>query len=296
MKRIRFISCLLVICLTLSIHTFSVNGSVSPPKVSRQRNAAVTAVSLPFGKSYQDDERMGTADTLTGNVYTLAIFISTPKDPWKYEDKLKAYQRQREAQDWLVAQAEEYDVELSFQGGNYGLYNGDISVPYIPVSDRDGKGMYTDWGAYLLKKIGYKSPVDLWTSIKKKTGCDNLQVIIYSNTTGVSYAMAYKPKLNTDKYFVEVSFLHRYSTSGGVDLNPSKIAHEMLHLYGAWDLYNSYKHERDVASKAKEHFPNDIMYRSSNDLNDLEVDELTAWRIGWNDEKESWYDWFDPDK
>lgn len=84
--------------------------------------------------------------------------------------------------------------------------------------------------------------------------------------------------MSADKYFVEVSFLHRYRPNGP-ELYASVIALENLRLYGAWDLYNSYKHKQDVASKAKEHFPNDIMFRNAYDLARMEVSALTAWRI-----------------
>jgi hypothetical protein len=192
-----------------------------------------------------------------------------------------------------VEQAERYDIELAFQGGNYGLSGEDVSVSSIPASDNKGNGMYVNWGSDLLKKIGYKSSMDLWSWVKKKTDCTNLQVIVYSNTTGVSYTLPYRQELNADKYFVEVAFLHRYHPTGP-ELYPSTIAHENLHLYGAWDLYNSYRHKYDVASKVKEYFPNDIMYRNSYDLAQMEINELTAWRIGWTEEEEPWYEWFKP--
>jgi hypothetical protein len=87
--------------------------------------------------------------------------------------------------------------------------------------------------------------------------------------------------------------MYRYHPLG-IELIHSMIAHEVLHLYGAWDLYNSYVQTHDVASKAQQLFPNDIMLRTSYNLAELQVDALTAWRIGWSDKKESWYEWFRP--
>ena len=242
-----------------------------------------------------DDERMGSADILSGKVYNISIFISTPDNPWKKQDKLSIYEKQREAQNWLVEQAEEYEVELEFENGTYGLNGDDISVENIPASDKSGKGMNTDWSSYLLKKIGYKTPLSLWDWVEEKTDCTNLQVIVYSNSKGVSYGLPYTPGTDAEKYFVELALVHRYYPSGS-ELSSSTIAHESLHLYGAWDLYNTYKHDKDVATKSKELFPNDVMYRTSFNIGELEINELTAWRIGWNNEEKPSYNWFKPGK
>lgn len=45
-----------------------------------------------------DDERAGSADTLNGKVYVVSIFISTPDNPWKKQDKLSTFEKHKEAQ------------------------------------------------------------------------------------------------------------------------------------------------------------------------------------------------------
>ena len=87
--------------------------------------------------------RAGSAKTLQGNIYVLSIFISEPGNPWKYEEKLKVYQKQREAQEWLKTKAAKYDVKIDFSEGQYGLKN-DIVMENILIGQRTFSEK-TDW-------------------------------------------------------------------------------------------------------------------------------------------------------
>ena len=40
---------------------------------------------------------------------------------------------------------------------------------------------------------------------------------------------------------------------------------------------------------ARQYFPNDIMHRSSQNINDLNIGPFTAWLMGLSDREESWY-------
>ena len=193
----------------------------------------------------------------------------------------------------MVAQAKRYGVTLSFQEGSYGLNNQDISVPNIPSYDRNSNEKYKYWAAYLLKLIGYKSPLDLWSWVQKNTSCTNLHITIYANAKGVSYATPFKEGIDANNFFVEGTIVYRYYPSGA-ELYSATIAHETLHLYDAWDLYNSPDQVHDVASKSKQLFPTDVMYRVMPNLAEQQVYGLTAWRVGWSSKKETWYDWFKP--
>ncbi|MCS7074107.1 MAG: hypothetical protein NZ108_06545 [Bacteroidia bacterium] len=232
----------------------------------------------------------GSAKTLSGNIYTLSIFVSTPGRSWSYADKIEIYRKQREAENWLIQQAKRYQVELQFVGGNYGLDN-DIQIPEIPTATGSGKEK-VDWVSYILREIGYKSSADFHQWVLKNTNCKQTQVLIYANQEGRPYAMPYATNMDSVRYFVEGAFLYQYY-SPGLPIISATIAHEMLHLYGAWDLYKTYAQTEDRAEAAAKHFPKDIMRKVDN-LKDLEISKLTAWLIGWNSKPEEWYEWFRP--
>lgn len=68
----------------------------------------------------------------------------------------------------------------------------------------------------------------------------------------------------------------------------SVIAHEILHLFGALDFYlhhgmMKYSQRKHVFQANKE-FQNDIMAYPARDINQLDIEELTAYLIGWRDD------------
>lgn len=121
-------------------------------------------------------------------------------------------------------------MELEFENGTYGLNGDDISVENIPVSDKTGKGMTSVWSSYLLKKIGYKTPLGLLDWVEEKTDCTNLHVIVFSNSKGVSYASYYKPGTDKEKYFVELALVHRYYPTGSELYSSTISSHSQLDL------------------------------------------------------------------
>lgn len=67
------------------------------------------------------------------------------------------------------------------------------------------------------------------------------------------------------------------------------VSHEMLHQFGAWDLYFGESQSKEKAEELLELYPNSIMINTYSNKARLEVDELTAWRGGWhNDFKEDY--------
>ena len=85
-----------------------------------------------------------------------------------------------------------------------------------------------------------------------------------------------------------------YDHSEDGETPSSGIAHEILHLFGAWDLYENYMQSKAIEELALYLFPNSIMLRISQNINELIIDPVTAWLIGWNKNPESWYEAFNP--
>jgi hypothetical protein len=74
---------------------------------------------------------------------------------------------------------------------------------------------------------------------------------------------------------------------------PAVIAHEFLHLFGAWDLYTSpFLKKRktyirkDVAEKV---FPNEIMAFARRNIDSLNLSPLTKYLVGWDNELDEKY-------
>lgn len=76
---------------------------------------------------------------------------------------------------------------------------------------------------------------------------------------------------------------------GGRENCAAGIAHEILHCFGADDLYESFLQEKSVDEFAARYYPNDIMHRVDYDINELEIGEFTAWKVGLTDKKKDYY-------
>lgn len=71
----------------------------------------------------------------------------------------------------------------------------------------------------------------------------------------------------------------------------SVIGHEILHLFGAIDFYlhpgmMKFSQRKHVFQANKE-FPNDIMAHPARDINQLDIEALTSYLIGWREEYDS---------
>jgi hypothetical protein len=234
----------------------------------------------------------GSAKSLRGTIYSLSIFISEEGNPFSQNKKQAILAKGKIAKDWLCKESERYDIPLSFKnGGTFGL-NKDVVVDYIPSCD-GLKNFYRNWVPFLLNKLGWKDPLRLYEKIKSEDDYDGIHVEIYANKSGRSYALPFKTGLNKNHYYLE-AYLCYQVFSCRTEILPDVIAHEMLHLYGAWDLFQNHSVNAKQDQFAKIHFKNDIMRRASANINDLEIGALTAWRIGWIPMREPWYEFFRP--
>ena len=247
----------------------------------------------PFLAHSQNNKyHLGSARVLAGNIYTLACFVSDNNNEWTRQEKFKIYQKLYNAQDWLKNQALKNEITLNFEGGNFG-FDKDIKLDYIDYgtgSGREDINVLTT----VFKKIGYTSNLNYYNWVLNNTNSQNTYVAIFVKGQGRSYSVAYTSELmDREKYFIECAVLyHQYY--GGLGLYEATIAHEILHLFGAWDLYETFQQTRENDELAKKMFPDTIMRRITLNINDLYVDEVTAWLVGWNNIEKDWYEGFKP--
>ena len=235
---------------------------------------------------------LGSAKTLTGNIYVLACFISDYNNQWTDSEKQVMINKLHNTQSWLKKQAANYGVTVDFDGGNFGFQN-DIKIPNINYGTGSG-AEDVNILTTVFKEIGYSSNLAFYDWVLKNTKSKNTFVIFFVKGQGRSYSIAYESELmNKEKYFVECAVLYNQYW-GGLEMYEASMAHEILHLFGAWDLYETFQQSKEKELRARQYFPNSIMLRTTYNINELMVDELTAWLIGWNNTQQSWYEWFKP--
>lgn len=249
---------------------------------------------IPFALYAQEKNswHAGSASILCGRIYTLSCFVSGPGEEWAYDEKMEMLRLLKESQEWIKKQAFNYGESVDFDAsGNYGLKK-DIKLDSLRRGSGSGKEQ-VDLVSRLLYKIGYKSTTQLDAWIRKNAPSDNYQLILFVKGQGIGYAMNYRENMNREKYFVEGAVLYeKYNQN--LKLASAGIAHEILHLFGAWDLYKTFQQTEENEQRARKIFPNSIMLRTSYKIDELSIDALTAWRIGWNKYPENWYESFRP--
>lgn len=231
---------------------------------------------------------IGSAGKLEGKIYLLTVFEA--EEEWAYEDKMKYYQKIREAQQWLINEARRYGKNICFEDGCFGLEE-TIIIPEIKVgggtSNED-----VDIIEPILIKLGYKGNLDFIDWVRANIECDHCVVLVVVNKAGRSYALSHCEK-TAPKFYLESCFLHtRYAS--GQPAYPASIAHEICHCFGAWDLYDTWQTSQEIDRLASLHYPNSIMHRLDADINRLTIDEVTAWRVGLTETHHEFFDNFAP--
>lgn len=244
---------------------------------------------LSSARAQADEHAVGSATTLEGKIYVLTVFVTS--GTWTTEEKTQEYRKIFEAQNWLIKQARRYDKKIAFDGGNFGMRE-PFRMADMPAGTASGNEP-TDLVSRVLLQLGYTSPMQFTEWVQQNTDCNHALVLILSDLKGIGYAMAYREGGDADKYFTEGCILYR-NFPDGRPMSAAGIAHEFLHIFGAWDLYANFRQSHEQEQKARELFPDDIMLRTSYKIDELVIDRLTAWRVGLSQKQEAWYEWFRP--
>ena len=235
---------------------------------------------------------------LEGKVYVLTLYIT--ESTFRKEDADRFNNRVLYAESFLSEQAARYGKRLEFQNGYFGITN-PIRFDYIPDN-------MPQWEFDILlrayKKIGYNSIEQFHDWVRKNTDATQCVeiVVVNKDRTGQS-GVSVPYTADSDDYYCVV-FMGETFWSTNTHLYSRTIAHEMLHNYGAVDLYESKNPKgpkfpserfrqlvntnftREGGAKYDDVMTNlyeaDLMIYNN-------VGGLTAWLIGWTDRYEPWY-------
>ena len=240
------------------------------------------------------NEAYGSAKSLTGKIKVIDIFISDDKKGWSDEDKKLALAKQEYGHRWVQEQARKYNPEsnLEFNVSVIGEEH-DIKVKEVFASRTPGGINLISW---ILPAIGYKSSKSFYDSLMIADSSDNVFVMIFAKKTGRAFSQPlwYKTDRNAER-FLEATIVY---TEGYGDeiLNIGTIVHEMLHLFGAWDIYSDKTSGQtyQVQKSAIDVFGNSVMINSHKVITELNIDKLTAWTVGLTNNYMGWFDFFRP--
>ena len=227
---------------------------------------------------------IGSCKKLIGNVYTLVIFLDDSESSWDEEARKTFYDnRYFPSINYLSEQAAERDVELNLQSGQY-TTKSDLKTP-IKHNGKVANSIKTaslslDLLNTAATALGFTDAEYMDLFLKKNLNADQIAYVLVVNKPGSAYAVYDSKYDDTD----ELEFVIAFSKSeDGRDNIGSSTLHELLHLFGASDLYDDsgvYKSRFELCKKL---YPNDIMMKSAVNPDSLEIGALTECLIGWSE-------------
>ena len=242
-------------------------------------------------KSVDEEEyKLGSAKLLDGYNILISIFVDVDGDEWTVEEKQYCKESLEEAVSWIEREGETYGKQIHF------LYDMDSqsdllysqSIDFKVDSDSQDSNQYT---YYLYNKLWIQENIDI-DSITKKYGSDSIGYLFFVKDEGTSYTYShYLEDKNINKEEMCTIYLED-SSNYGIYENPATYAHEILHLYGALDLYEDACPEK-VNDYVINTYPYEIMLSTydetliPNEYNEVKmISPITAYMLNWIEEVE----------
>ncbi|MEM1328083.1 MAG: hypothetical protein AAGI23_19150 [Bacteroidota bacterium] len=210
-------------------------------------------------------------ESLSGEVYTLSLFINTPSSSWTLAEKEYYEQELSKAYNWLIDQAANYHQPLTFNTTHFTETNREVYI------DCKRESRFYREISTASKALGHESIHDLLDAYGFDLNKKRFKLIFLVKDQGRSHAFNIFQSQAID---LAVVYCRK---SYGLSTNHLVMAHEILHQFGAWDLYAEYKTQTPKrAQRARELYPFSVMANTCLHPDSLNVDELTAWRVGWH--------------
>ena len=217
--------------------------------------------------------KLGSAKSLEGKNLIYSLFVDTPDAKWTDRDKKKALKNLEIAKEYIETEAKSYhkkvDLVVDFEE------NEDLTgSARINFSLKDGEdyeeALDEEIAAWLDEQIDYEA-------LTKEYKAKGIATIVFVNHKGSTYAICYDGVDNPQESLVMFA--------GEV---PAVYAHEILHLFGAHDLYEDAEYTEEVCEYVKKAYPGEIMYTVKDEngrLNNSEIQNelspITAYHLGW---------------
>ncbi len=238
--------------------------------------AQATEVRQQELKSNQSSKRnTGSAQILTGHTVLLNVFVADIESDWSDAQKQSILGNMEQSLRFLSACAEPYQMDVRFEQHNLGSATMPSRVPSDPFAN-------PAWTERAIQLAVGQDAMTLVREWSRKHNADNVVLCLHVNKPSQSYNLAHYANVE-DCYRAERTVCFGRYPDGRATA-AATYAHEILHLFGAGDLYFPYDTSSTRRRMANQLFPNDIMLRVDYDLAGLNVGPFTAFRVGWSRE------------
>ena len=228
----------------------------------------------------------GVCKTLAEDTHFVVLFLNDDHSSWS-EDEMKNYLR------------EAVEPGLSFirtQGSNYGF---DLELDYSYHVTPEGKPRAVTYSGVVVdtesgainddimeqcaQQLGFESKWDMLEKDRTDAGKEQIGYITCVNKYGRSFANCVMAGMSTEYAMLFNKIPVQWERANGV-------AHEVMHLFGAEDMYAEGSRNVNRAKLAQQYHPYEVMLKPTWGLVYNTVSPYTAYAVGWRDTLPPEYD------
>ncbi len=208
---------------------------------------------------------------LRGSVLLYHVFVNRAHARWSAFDTRQVVERVHDGLQFVDDQAERYGVTVSWSH-EWAF----VSLDEMPSDLRADRS----WIESAVEGASGHSSADLVAELEGREGVDHAVVVVHLDGEGISFCWGWARQAVV---FNRTAPLHWRGASLSLGARthaysqPSVYVHELLHAFGAEDLYQP----DERATRARRCSPDDVMLIGSADLSALSIGEKTAASLGW---------------
>lgn len=221
--------------------------------------------------SYRDSRDTGIASQFTGQIKIAYIYLDDQRwSQWSGKNRSRNRIHLNRVIQWYRNKAAEYGIQdLSFSVRYFILKpKGKLSVDVV-----QNFRFFSRATKQLASQLGFKTVDQFYADLKSGNPEAEIALVFHANSDARSFARVCRAGVKSSRCHNEYAMVT--SKIGDWTLEYAQ-AHEILHLFGARDLYN--------IREARDYAVTDVMNYISSDLQYSDISPITAWAIGWQDE------------
>ncbi len=224
---------------------------------------------------------LGSASYLKGRNLLVSLFVTTPESTWSDTEQQKMLAKIEKAAEYIKKQAQAYGIETSllYDFNAFPDLKAEAETEFLINEEND----FID---RLDKEIVLWQEEKLfYEELLAKYEADGIATMIFVNNPGISYAIVYD---GTDSQKETMILFTEDYYQEGKEESATAYAHEILHVFGAHDLYEDAEFTREVSDYVSKVYPREIMYTvvQTGEEIDSVLSPITAYHLGWIDEAE----------
>lgn len=229
-----------------------------------------------YMKSNQASKRdIGSAKVLSGKVAVGHIFCFDEQSFWQPGERNRVLNLMQQACTFITNESQRHNKRIQFVDRVLAPVNVDHVISTDAMAD-------PNWTEEVIQLATKGSGQDLVARLTNETQANNAIICLHVNKSALSYNLAYYD--NVAKKFAAERMVCFARYPDQRETAAATHAHEILHLFGAGDLYFPYDITPDRKLRASTLFPNDVMYRVDYNIGRLNVGPFTAFRVGWTNQ------------